>query len=184
MARKASGGISADLRRSGGTLIILAFALMACGMLAIIYPLAATVATLAWLGALFALCGLLQLLHVWTARGWAPLSWHMAGGALCLLGGLMILFDPLMGAVAITLLIAAILIGAGLLRLGVALAMRPEPGWGRLAASGALSAGAGAAIVLLPPGASVLLPGLLVGLALLVDGGVLMSLALLLRRAA
>lgn len=164
--------------------MLLSAVFVATGLVALIYPLAATVATLVWVGALFALCGLVQLLHVWTARGWRALIWHLGSGAVCLAGGLVILFDPLLGAVAVNFLIAAVLVASGALRLATALAMRPAPGWFAMAAAGVLAAAIGAAIALLPPSESVLLPGLLVGLALLVDGGVLMSLALAVRRVA
>lgn len=184
MARDTTGGGSGRALRQGrSALTLLAAVFLAAGLVALIYPLAATVATLAWVGALFALCGLFQLLHVWTARGWRALAWHLGSGAVCLLGGLAILFDPLLGAVAVNLLIAAVLMASGSLRLATALAMRPAPGWLGLALAGVLAIAVGAGIVLLPLGESVLVPGLLVGAALLVDGGVLMSLSLAARRA-
>lgn len=172
------------LRRAWLWLVLLALAMVAVGMMAIIHPLTASVATLVWIGALFAVAGLAQLLQVWTAPGWRGGLWHIASGAVYLLGGLVMVFDPMAGAVAFGFIVAATLMVTGGLRLLAGLLTRPEGGWLSLVLSGAVTMAAGAAVALLPPGQSMLIPGLLVGTAMLVEGLVLLTLAMAARRAA
>ena len=172
------------LRRAWLWLVLLALAMVAAGMIAIVHPLTASVATLVWIGALFAVAGLAQLLQVWTAPGWRGGLWHIASGAVYLLGGLLVVFDPMAGAVAFGLIIAGILMATGTLRLIAGILTRPEGGWLSLVLGGVVAMAAGVAVALLPPGQSMLIPGLLVGAALLVEGLVLLTLALAARRAA
>jgi uncharacterized membrane protein HdeD (DUF308 family) len=175
--------VGLPIRRTWFWLVLLGLTLGALGMVAIIHPLTASVVTLVWIGGLFAAAGLAQLLQVWTVRGWRGGLWHIANGAAYLLGGLVLLFDPLAGAVAVSLIVAAILIATGTLRLMGGVLMRPEAGWLWIALGGAAGAAAGVALVLLPPGQSALIPGLLVGAALLAEGLILLALALAARRA-
>lgn len=183
MAGIKPGAVCVPLRRGWLWLVLLSFAMIAAGMAAIIHPLTAMVATLVWLGAVFAIAGAAQLLQVWTARGWRGGLWHIGNGAVYLLGGLLVLFDPLAGAVALGLVVAAVLVTGGALRLLAGFLSRPEGGWLSLAFSGAVAMAAGAALAILPAGQSMLMPGLLVGAALLVEGMVLLALALAARRA-
>jgi uncharacterized membrane protein HdeD (DUF308 family) len=183
MAGIRPGSVSDALRRGWLWLLLLSLGMIAAGMAAIIHPLTASVATLVWLGVVFALAGLAQLLQVWTTRGWRGGLWHIGNGAVYLLGGLFLLFDPLAGAFALGLIVAGVLMAAGTLRLIAGIVSRPEGGWLSLALGGAVTLGAGAALALLPPGQSMLVPGLLVGAALLVEGLVLLALAMAARRA-
>jgi uncharacterized membrane protein HdeD (DUF308 family) len=176
--------VGLPMRRAWLWLVLLGLALTALGLVAVIHPLTASVVTLAWIGGLFALAGLVQLLQMWTARGWRGGFWHIANGAAYLLGGLVLLFNPLAGAVAVSLIIAAILIGTGTLRLIGGIIMRPEAGWLWIALGGAVGAAAGTALALLPPGQSALIPGMLVGAALMAEGLILLALAIAARRAA
>lgn len=183
MAGIKPGAVSVALRRGWLWLVLLSFALIAAGMAAIIHPLTASVATLVWLGVVFAVAGLAQLLQVWTARGWRGGLWHIGNGAVYLLGGLLVLFNPLAGVLALSWVVAGVLMAAGTLRLLAGILCRPEGGWLSLALGGAITLGAGVALVVMPPGQSMLVPGLLVGAALLVEGLVLLALALAARRA-
>jgi uncharacterized membrane protein HdeD (DUF308 family) len=175
--------VGLPIRRTWLWLVLLGVSLVALGLVAVIHPLTASVLTLAWLGGLFALAGLAQLLQIWTARGWRGGLWHIANGAAYLLGGLVLLFNPLAGAVAVSLIVAAILIATGTLRLMGGTMMRPEAGWLWIALGGAAGVAAGTAVALLPPGQSALIPGMLVGAALLAEGLILLALAVAARRA-
>ena len=183
MAGIQPGSVCVPLRRAWLWLVLLALVMVAIGAVAIIHPLTASVATLVWIGSLFAVAGAAQLLQVWTARGWGGGLWHIASGAVYLLGGLFLVFDPMAGAVAFGLVVAGVLMATGTLRLLAGVLTRPEGGWLSLAVGGAVAIAAGVALALLPPGPSMLIPGLLVGATLLVEGLVLLALAMAARRA-
>ena len=174
---------SSPLRRAWLWLVLLAMAFVLAGLVAIVHPLTATVVALAWMGALFALAGLAQLLQVWTAAGWRGALWHIASGAAYLIGGLVMLFDPFAGAFAVVLLLAATLFASGALRLIAGLALRPEPGWLWILSGGLVALTAGAALVLMPPADSALIPGLIVGASFLFEGLALFAVARAVRQA-
>lgn len=178
-----ASSVSPALRRSWLWLAFYGFALVVLGIWAIAHPFAATMATVLWLGAILAVAGIAQIMQVWSADGWRGALWHMASGAIYLLGGLLVMFRPLAGFVTLVILLAASMIGSGTVRIAGGLALRPQDGWLLLAGCGALSIAAGVVLLLLPPAESVLLPGLLVGFSLLVEGGVTITLAMAARRA-
>lgn len=182
MAGRKAAPALAPVVRGLGWLWALGIALVLVGVVAIVHPLTATVVALAWLGALFAAAGLAQLLQAWTAAGWRGTSWHIASGAAYLLGGLVLLFDPFAGGLAVVWVLAATLIASGALRLSAGLALRPAPGWAWIALGGLVAAAAGAGLVLMPPGQSVLIPGLLVGVSFLCEGLLVVAFARAARR--
>mgnify|MGYP006285566651 CR=1 FL=1 len=175
--------VSEPLRRNWLWVALFGGLLALFGLWAAVHPLAATVATLVWLGALFAGAGLVEIMQVWSAPGWRGALWHLLSGAVYLVGGLWMLFRPLGGMIALVLLVSVALIGSGAARLAGGLALRPADGWLWLALGGAVSIAAGVVLLLMPPGQSLLVPGLLVGVSLLTEGVVLILLALAARRA-
>ena len=175
---------ASPLRRTWFWLVLLGLAFVLAGLVAIVHPLTATVVALAWMGALFAVAGVAQLLQVWTAAGWKGALWHIASGAAYLVGGLVMLFDPFAGALAVVLVLAATLVASGALRLIAGLALRPEPGWLWIVFGGLVALAAGAALVAMPLGQSALIPGLLVGISFLFEGLALFAVARAVRKAA
>jgi uncharacterized membrane protein HdeD (DUF308 family) len=183
MAAIDANRVSEPLRRNWVWIALFGALLVLLGLWAAVHPLAASVATLVWLGALFAVAGLVEIMKVWSAPGWRGALWHLGSGAIYLFGGLWMLFRPLGGMIALVLLVAITLIGSGAARLVGGIALRPADGWLWFCLGGLVSIAAGVALLLMPPGQSLLVPGLLVGLSMLVEGVVLILLALAGRRA-
>ena len=171
-------------KRAWGWLAGLGILLIVMGVFAIAAPLVASLAVEAWIGVLFLIAGIGQVAHAVSVKGWRPSLGHLAVGAIYGIGGLLVIFKPLAGLMAFTLLICAMLLAAGAARLIAAFQLRPAPGWGWLAVAGVASLIAGAAVFASFPGASLWLLGLLAGLSFLSEGWALLTLGLLLRRAA
>ena len=65
--------------------------------------------------------------------------WQGLSGLVYLVGGLLAFFNPLAGAVALTLVLAATFIVDGLVRIALALGSRPLDHWGLVLAGGIVS---------------------------------------------
>lgn len=118
---------------------ILGAILMAGGVLALLMPISAGIAATLVIGASFLIGGVVQVVHGFRSKGWRGRGWHMFGGLIYMLGGLLLLIQPLAGVVALSLLLIAILLVQGATRIVVAVQMKPARGWGWVVASGALS---------------------------------------------
>lgn len=164
-------GAPESVRRNWMLLALLGVVLVAGGLFAIAAPVAAGVAAAIALGAVLLVCGALQAISAFRHTGWRGRAWHALGAVVYIVGGVLLLFRPLAGTVALSLLIIAILIADGLARTVMGLRIRPERGWGWLAASGALTTLLGLGIALFAlPAASLTLLGALVGVSLVFEG--------------
>lgn len=160
-----------SVRRNWIWLALLGSALIVGGAFAIAAPVAAGLAASIAIGVAFLVCGALQAVGAFRKQGWRGRAWHGVSAAIALIGGALLVFQPLAGTVALSLLIIAMLIADGAARVALGLRVRPERGWGWMTASGALSAliGLGFALFALPA-ASLTLLGVFVGVSLAVEG--------------
>jgi uncharacterized membrane protein HdeD (DUF308 family) len=170
-------------RPSAFWLIVLGAALVLGGAAAIASPFVASLAVAAWIGAIFAVAGGVQLVQAFGAEGWRGGLWHLLNGGLYLLGGLLIVFRPLEGMVALSWLIVATMALCGAARVIGGLAMRPLAGWLWVLLGGLVTIGAAAAIGSLMPGAGAVLLGVAVGVSLIVEGAAAIATGVAVRRA-
>lgn len=174
---------STAIARNWIWILLLGVVLVAGGVAALSAPFVASVAVSLWIGVAFLCAGAAQLLQSLQAKGWRGAVWHIASGAIYVLGGLLVVFRPLEGLVVITTLIVATLFVSGLLRLFAGLFMvRPEPGWGWITAGGVVAVAAAALIWLSFPGATLVLLGVLAGVAFITEGWGMIMLGLAARK--
>lgn len=170
------GGIE-NLREHWPLLMGLGISVMVLGVLAIIASQTATFAAVLTFGILLLLSGILHLIHAFRARRWGGLFLSMGVGAIYLITGLLLVVQPGLGALALTLLIAGFFLATGVFRIAAALSARfPSRGW--LLADGVLSVILGAIIWSQLPAAALWVIGLFVGIEMLFAGWSLVSLAL------
>jgi len=157
---------------------------------------------LSWLGAALALAGAATVvfpkastLVVGTVSGW--LLWFAGAvliaacvlvgatgavragvvvGLVAIVAGAFLLFFPMIGALAATILIAAVLIVDGALELALALRLRPLSAWRWVLTSALASVAASVVAVVLQAGRSETLVATLVGVAFACSGLALMTL--------
>ncbi|HEX7125913.1 MAG TPA: HdeD family acid-resistance protein [Thermodesulfobacteriota bacterium] len=161
---------SRSIRAHRAGFLILGLALIVCGSLALAWPATTTGAIRLVIGVAFMAAGLVKLTHTVVVKDWSGCLWQLFGGVVEFLGGLFIYLYPLKGAIAITLLAAIVLAAEGVTQVGLAIRLRPRPGWGWVLASGLVAVLAGIVLVLKLPLASPLAPGSIVGLSLLIAG--------------
>ncbi len=170
------------MERNWGWLLALGIGLIVLGLLAIALPAVATLAAGIFIGWLLVIGGVAQIADAFSARRWAGFALHLLSGVLYLLVGGLLVFDPLGGALALTLVLAAFLLVQGIFQIGLALRLRPALSWGWLLASGAVTVLLAILIWAGWPSSALWVIGLLVGIHLLMSGSALTMLALAVRR--
>ncbi|OVZ58455.1 hypothetical protein CDO44_14560 [Pigmentiphaga sp. NML080357] len=170
------------LGASWGWFVALGVLMLILGFVAGVYVLAATVASVLFVGVMMLVAGIGQLVQAWRVKGWRGfLLWTLSGLLYAIAGGLA-LYNPLAGAAVLTLLLGAFLIAAGVLRLWVWFQHRSQQGWGWLALSGVITLLAGLLVAVGWPANSLWILGLLLAIDLLFQGATLVMLGLALRR--
>jgi uncharacterized membrane protein HdeD (DUF308 family) len=166
------------LSRNWGWLLALGILMIALGVFAVGAPGVATVAVQLVLGWILVIGGIGQGIHAFMVKGWGGFLLQLLSAALYLLVGVLLLVNPVEGALALTFILAVFLIVEGVFKLVMALRVRPHRGWGWLMASGILSLILGLLIWSEWPVAGLWVIGLLVGIQLLFTGWSLVMLAL------
>lgn len=139
------------------------------GVIAIVAAFWATLATVLFFAVLLTLVGISQVVDAATTRHEPAFGWRLGIGILTTLVGGLILFDPVSGAIGLTLLLAVFFITAGVFRLVLASQLIGN-GKGWFAASGVLDLVLGLFIALHWPASGVWVIGLFVGIDLIFFG--------------
>jgi uncharacterized membrane protein HdeD (DUF308 family) len=172
-----------DLHGKWGWFLALGVVLTGGGALAVALPAASSYAASVVLGAVLAIAGIVKMIQSLQVKAWSGFIWQEFTGAAELVGGVLIYFNPLKGALAITLLIALTFFVQGALQIALAVKVRNQEGWNWLLVSGLVALAASAALTLKLPYTRFLTPGTIAGISLLVAGGAYMAIAFALRRA-
>jgi uncharacterized membrane protein HdeD (DUF308 family) len=166
------------LSRNWGWLLALAIIMILLGLMAIATPVYATFAVQVLLGWILVIGGIAHGIHAFTARGWGGVVLELLSALLYLAVGALLLVNPVEGALALTIVLAAFLVVEGIFKIVMAWRVRAHPRWGWLLASGILSLVLGALIWAQWPSSGLWVIGLLVGVHLLFTGWALIMLAL------
>jgi uncharacterized membrane protein HdeD (DUF308 family) len=166
------------LSRNWGWLLALAIIMILLGLIAIATPVYATFAVQALLGWILVIGGIAQGIHAFTARGWGGFLLELLSAILYLVVGVILLVNPVEGALALTIVLAAFLVVEGIFKIVMAMRVRDHRGWGWLLASGIVSLILGVLIWAQWPVSGLWVIGLLVGVQLLFTGWALVMLAL------
>lgn len=174
--------LAPSLARRWGWLLALGIVWIIGGTLALILPIAATLAFGIVFGVVLLVGGIAQLVHALGHRDWQGVTWHLIGGVLALVVGVLILVFPWQGVFSLTVLVGIFFLLAGAARTAFAFANRGRRGWGWILASGLLTLALGVLILAALPGAASWVLGVLVGIELLFTGWWMVMTALLARR--
>ncbi|WP_290811212.1 DUF308 domain-containing protein [Halovivax sp.] len=121
------------------TLALAGGAVAVAGLLAIALPFATGVAITYLIGALLVLGGLVHAGHAFTVRGWKRSIWQGTLAVVSIVAGVVLLTNPIVGLLSLTLLVIAYLLVDGIAELWLSLRMGSESGRGWIAASGVVS---------------------------------------------
>lgn len=153
--------------RSRGWSILWGILLIIIGILALLTPEVAALATVLTLGWLLVLAGIVEIVHAFQTRHGKGFGWKLAAGIVTLVLGSYILFFPIAGIATLALWIGAFLFAGGIVRLILAFRLKPAKGWGWVLVDAILSIVVGALIAWGWPASSIPFIGLLTGFWLL-----------------
>jgi len=158
------------LRTAAPGLFWLGLVMVLLGLAAIFFPMVATLAATVLVGWLLLLFGLFALFGAFSIHGTGPFFAALLLGLLAFAAGFFLLFSPLAGAVALTLLAGITFLMQGAFELVFAFEMRPVGGWIGMALSGIASVVVALIIIAGWPGISLIVLGILLGVNFLTTG--------------
>ena len=158
-----------------GWFIGLGIALLVLGVLAIILPPLASLATTVVIGWLLVVGGLVQGYHAIRNPRWAGRGWAIVAAVVYLIAGALVVAFPLTGTAVLTLILAAFFVASGILKIIRAVQHRRMPAWGWVLFDGILSLVLGALIWIGWPSTAVWALGLLVGIDLVFGGSSMLA---------
>lgn len=158
-----------QLRGNWFWFVLLGIALIIVGLVAISAVGIASIATAAAIGILMVVGGIMEVAGAFWARNWSGFFYHLLAGLLSLVVGGLFLWAPVGALVALTLLLACLLIVKGAFETIVALTHRFTQ-WGWALLSGVLDLLLGFLILAGWPASAFWVIGLFIGISFLFRG--------------
>jgi uncharacterized membrane protein HdeD (DUF308 family) len=188
--QRTSGSIVGDLEAARreiadnwGWFVALGVLCIIVGILAIIFPLASSIAMKILIGWLLLITGIMHIVHCFQASNWRGFLWDLLLGVLFIVAGGWLVFFPIAGLIALTAFLAWVFILQGIFEIILAFQTRPIRGWGWILFSGIIAMAAGILIWLGLPSTATWALGLLAGINLITSGASYVALAMMARNA-
>ena len=174
--------IPAGFQRNWGWLLGLGILFVILGCIGLGMVVGLTIASVLFLGVILLIAGMSQIIDVFTSHRWKGAAWHALIAILYMIGGGVVLYDPILASTVITVLIAWVLIIIGITRLIMASVLREEAGWGWLVFAGLTAIVLGVLILLQWPYSGLWVLGMFIAIELIVNGWTYIFIALASRR--
>ena len=142
------------------------------GVLAIVWPIVATIAVDYYIGWLFLISGIVGLFAMFSADDIPAFLWTLVTAALAVAVGVLLIWKPVEGAVSLTMVLTAFFIAEGVFQIVASIAYRAAmPGsWGWMLVSGIADLALAALIIYGWPATAGWVLGLFVGINLITSG--------------
>lgn len=179
-----AGLIAAALAKGWGWLLALGIISIILGTIGLGMTVTLTIVSVIFFGVLLLVGGVIQLIDAFRHSGWKSTLWHVLIALLYLVGGIILVGDPVGGSVALTLVVAAMLVASGVFRAIMAFHAKGLAGWGWILFGAILSIVLGVMIFSSWPVSGLWVIGLFVAIELIINGWSCVIMALVGRRAA
>jgi uncharacterized membrane protein HdeD (DUF308 family) len=166
----AAQSMQAAISENKGWFYFLGILLIVLGVAAVGFPFVTTIATKIFLGWLFLIGGIVQIVHAFSTRQWSEFFLDLLVGVLYVVAGGWLAFFPLTGIVTLTLLLALMFIVQGVLEAGIAFRIRPHAGWVWMLLASIVAVAVGVLLIAKLPSSAAWAIGLLVGINLIMSG--------------
>src|SRR5437763_16660865 len=113
------GSATHALRHNWGWFIGLGVLSLIAGLVALGNLMVGTLVSVLFIGAMMTVAGIAHIIHAFQLREWGSFALWLLTGILYTAAGLLIAYNPLLGASVFTLFIGLMLIASGILRLMV-----------------------------------------------------------------
>jgi uncharacterized membrane protein HdeD (DUF308 family) len=155
--------------------------LLAVGICALVETPQATAAATLVLGWLLLIGGIIECIRGFELSLWGGLFWHLFGGILGIIAGVLLITNILAGALAVTLVLALTLIASGVFRIVAALGSRLfRSNWTVL--EGAITIFMGSLVLAQWPFSGIWFLGTALGIAFIMRGWAYLTFALAIRQ--
>jgi uncharacterized membrane protein HdeD (DUF308 family) len=150
------------------------------GILAVAWPVWATLAVDIYVGWLFLVSGTIGLVAMFSARDIPAFFWTLLTAALAMAVGVLLVWKPAEGAISLTIVLTAFFIAEGIFQIAGSFAYRDAmPGsWGWMLASGISDLILAGLLILYWPVSAAWTLGLLVGVNLITSGAAIVVTAI------
>jgi uncharacterized membrane protein HdeD (DUF308 family) len=152
------------------TLLVLGVVQIVLGVLAITMPFVPGVALAYLAGAVVLLAGISKVVEAFKSGSWGNGMLGFGIGALAILGGLVIMLNPLIALASLTLLLGIYFLLEGAVAVALGLRIRPVKGWVWTALGGAVTLLLGVLVIAKWPLSGAWLIGTLLGVHLIFGG--------------
>ncbi len=166
-----NNSIVSEIQNFGRFTLIVGVVLFLLGSIGIALPVIMSITASIFIGWLMLIAGFLWIYYTYQHSYKHLLDWIKP--ILLIAVALLILFDPLAGIIAFTLLLAIYLIVDSFGSFFMAYSMRPNYGWGWMAVNGIASLALAILLLLGWPETTSVIMGLFIGISLVFDGWVL-----------
>ena len=173
-----------ELSGRWGWFAALGVIMIVAGFIALMSVVMATVVSVLFVGVMMLASGIVEMVHGFQMKRWSRFFMWILIGAFYIIAGLLIIWNPLLASVALTLVIGVFLIFAGIARIFLAMQMRSASPWGWVLFSGIITVLLGAVIILHWPVSSLYVLGIFLGVDLMIAGASWLGAALAFRRTA
>jgi uncharacterized membrane protein HdeD (DUF308 family) len=129
----------------------------------------ATLVSTLFIGFTAIVAGAFEILHAFWTKGWGGFIWHILLGALYIAFGLLVVYQPVTGALVLTYILGLVLLASGIVRIFMSFRHWADAGWLMLL-SGAFGVLAGLVILTGWPTTGLWVLGLLLGIDLISHG--------------
>lgn len=170
-----------SVRDNWGWFLASGIAFLIFGAIALGYSVSVTLASVFVLGWALVFGGIFEVVHAFKAPRWSGFFFELLAGILYVVVGILMVLNPGVGALSLTLLVAAFFLVSGMFRIVGAATLRP-PRWGWLLVSGLVTLLLGILIWAQWPVSGLWVIGLFVGIDMIFAGTWLTMLALTARR--
>jgi len=158
------------LRAASGGLLWLGLALVALGVVAIVFPMFSTLVATLLVGWAMLISGGFTLAGSFSIHGTGPFFGALLLGLLSVAAGIFLVFNPLAGAGALTFMLAVIFMVQGAFEIAFAFEIRPHSGWVGVLLSGLASVLLAVLIAAGWPAISAVILGIVLGVNFITTG--------------
>jgi uncharacterized membrane protein HdeD (DUF308 family) len=151
-------------------LLALGIVQLIAGFFALATPVLASIFAAAFIGWLLLFSAAAHLIHAFKVRAWKGFLLHLLGAIAYGAAGILIIFNPVRGAISLTLVVAWLFLADGVIRCVLALQVRPHDGWAWFLASAIVSFAVGLILLLGWPATGLWALGTFLGIDLIFSG--------------
>lgn len=159
-----------DMAKLQNWFLVLGILFLFFGMQIMIFPVVSTFALEIMFGILLILMGACEVVLSFMSKGWKGFVFLLLGGLLSLLFGALLLFNPLQGVLALTMLLGLFFLVQGALKLVKSIMLKPDYHWEWIFFDGVITVMLGLLVLLAWPSDARWVIGLFFGIDVFFSG--------------